>query len=184
MTVYVALLRGINVGGNKIIKMADLKRMFDDMGLADAQTYIQSGNVLFRSEEEEEPLRERIGAEIKRVFGFDVKVVLRTAAELEQVVANCPYPADESAEGETVYVALLERKPAQAGIDKLLACNSDTDEFILAPREVYILLRQSVRDSPFSNNFLEKKLGVAATTRNWPTTRKLVELAKAMADGK
>ncbi|SDD12451.1 Uncharacterized conserved protein, DUF1697 family [Paenibacillus sp. UNCCL117] len=183
MPIHVALLRGINVSGQKLIKMAELKRMFEAMGLERVQTYIQSGNVLFASaaeEEAQEPLHVRIEREIERVFGFQVPVVVRTIRDLERVIGQCPFPADSLAEGESLYVALLTQPPTEEGIQRLLACSRETDEYRLARDEVYILCRQGLGKSMFSNNFLEKKLKVAATTRNWQTMNKLAALGRAL----
>jgi uncharacterized protein (DUF1697 family) len=180
MVIYIALLRGINVGGQKLIKMAELKRMFEEMGFGRVQTFIQSGNVLFESAESAEALRPQIEQQIAEVFGYQVTVVIRTAAELEQIIERCPFEADPSSKIEKVYVALLAEMPTQEGIDKLLTCSSDTDDYRFTNQEVYILCRQSIRKSLFSNNFLEKKLGVPATTRNWQTTSKLAVMGKAM----
>lgn len=181
MKVYIALLRGINVSGQKLIKMAELKLMFEGLGFERVQTYIQSGNVLFESQEiRMELLRSQIEEQIESVFGFQVTVVLRTVQELERVVRDCPFRTEDWADGETLYVSLLAEVPAQPGIDWLLACNSEVDDYHFADTEVYVFCRQSIRKSMFSNNLLEKKLGVAATTRNWATTRKLLEMGKAM----
>lgn len=180
MTIYIALLRGINVGGHKLIKMTELQRMFEAMGFGRVQTYIQSGNVLFASLEEAEPLRRRIEREIGRVFGFAVAVVLRTAAELEQIIQDCPFFVDELPEGESVYVSLLAETPSQEGIDRLLAYNRESDEYRIAGREIYVLCRQGPRNSKFTNGFLEQRLRVSATTRNWQTITKLAAMGRAM----
>lgn len=184
MTIYIALVRGINVGGHNLIKMAELKRMFETMGLSRVQTYIQSGNVLFESEEGAEPLRRRIEHEIEAVFGFSVTVVLRTAAELERITGNCPFSeeavseAEASSEGESLYVSLLLETPTQEGIERLSAFRSESDEYRIEGREIYLLFRHSVRNSKLANNL--QKLGVPATMRNWKTINKLAALAKAM----
>lgn len=183
MTSYVALLRGINVSGQKLIKMTDLKQVFEALGLAKVQTYIQSGNVLFQAEEDAGALRRRMEAAIKTAFGFDVPVAVRTIAELEQVVANCPFAVEALAPGESLYVALLAEAPTQAGVEKLLAYKSDAqDEFRLAEPAIYILYRQSMRETKLTNNFFEKKLGVPMTTRNWNTTTTLVRMGKALEE--
>ncbi|WP_330587884.1 DUF1697 domain-containing protein [Anaerocolumna sedimenticola] len=117
MIIYLALLRGINVGGKNIIKMADLKRVFEAIGLCDVKTYIQSGNVLFKSDEKEEVLSDKIEHEIEAVFGIPAKVILRTSKEFKQIILNCPFSQDEIAEAEnlseaeSLYVALLARTP-------------------------------------------------------------------------
>jgi len=180
MTVYVALLRGINVSGHNIIKMADLRAMFESMGISPVQTYIQSGNVLFRSDDGPDELSVRITARIAETFGLQVPVVLRTKEELERVLRDCPYPTDGLAPGESVYVALLADVPALEAAERLLAYRDETDELRLSGREVYILYRRSAHQSKLTNAWIEKRLGVAATTRNWQTTSKLAAMALAL----
>src|SRR3954453_19881462 len=94
MTIYIALLRGINVGKHHRIKMADLKSLLETMGLTKVKTYIQSGNVLFEAKDEAEQLSQRLEDEISKTFGFPVPVILRTAEEYEQIIRDCPYSID------------------------------------------------------------------------------------------
>lgn len=182
MTIYIALLRGINVGGKNIIKMADLRRMFESIGLKRVQSYIQSGNVLFEASEEETSLREKIENEINNVFGLTVPVVMRTAEELNWIANNCPFSADEileaesTCEGESLYVAMLADYPSQEGVDRLQVYNSDKEKFRISGREVFLLFHQSIRNSKLANQL--EKLGVPATVRNWKTINKLVALSK------
>jgi uncharacterized protein (DUF1697 family) len=186
MRTYIALLRGINVGGKNKVKMADLKRTFEASGLSRVQTYIQSGNVLFESDEEEAPLRQRIEERIAADFGIQVVVVLRTLAEMERIAANCPFSAEDIAEAEaasdaeSLYVALLLEAPVPEKAERLSAYSTPDDRFQLAGRDVYLLFRYSVRDSKLAAQL--PKLGVPATVRNWNTIQKLVALAKAMDD--
>lgn len=184
MAIYIALLRGINVGGKNKIKMFDLKHMFESMGINQVQTYIQSGNVIFQSEEDEDFLRVRIEHEIKSIFGFEVNVVLRTSAELEYISLNCPFSEKEvseaksSSELEILYVSLLIQSPAQDGIQRLNAYRTESDEYQIQGREVFLLLRHGIRNSKLANNL--QKLGVTGTMRNWKTITKLHALAKDM----
>ncbi len=184
MAIYIALLRGINVGGKNMIKMADLKRVFEAMRLCDVQTYIQSGNVLFKSNEKEEPLRKKIEHEIEAAFGFSVAVVLRTAEELERIILNCPFSAEEVSEAESsaveesLYVSLLIHAPSQEKIERLKAFRSESDEYRIEGREVFLLFRYSIRNSKLVSNL--QKLDAAVTIRNWNTINKLAVLAKAM----
>ncbi|GAA3412515.1 DUF1697 domain-containing protein [Paenibacillus hodogayensis] len=178
MAIYIALLRGINVGGKHKIKMPDLKRSLETLGLGRVQTYIQSGNVLFESDGEAEELRKRIELEIKTVFGIAAAVVLRTASELESIIASCPFDANALSEGESVQLTLLTETPAPEKIALLSMGISDVDEFRVAGREIYLLFRQSVLDSKLAANL--QKLGSTTTTRNWNTITKLDALAKAM----
>jgi uncharacterized protein (DUF1697 family) len=160
--------------------------MFEILGYSRVQSYIQSGNVLFESDESEQSLCERIQGEIESVFGFSVNVVIRTAAELEWITENCPFTeeavaeAKTTSEGESLYVSLLQGKPSQAGIDRLGAYKSENDEYCIEGREVYLLFRRGVRNSKLATNL--QRLEVSSTMRNWKTINKLTILAKAMTD--
>jgi len=184
MTIYIALLRGINVGGKNIIKMAELKRAFEIIGLSEVQTYIQSGNVLFKSNEVEGTLRKKIELEIETGFGFPVTVVLRSAAELEGIIGNLPFSneeisqAESSSEAESLYVSLLTHAPFQEKIELLNVYRSESDKYQILGREVFLLFSNSIRNSKLANNL--QKLDVPATVRNWKTINKLAALSKAM----
>jgi uncharacterized protein (DUF1697 family) len=178
MTTYIALLRGINVGGKNKIKMAELKSALVAIELSRVQTYIQSGNVVFESGEGAVLLRGRIEQEIKEAFGIPAAVVLRTAAELERIITDCPFAADALSEGESLQVCLLTETPSQDKVDRLSEGKSEIDEYQVQGREVYLLFRQSVLDSKLASNI--PKLGVTATTRNWNTINKLLTMAKSM----
>lgn len=184
MAVYIALLRGINVGGKNIIKMAELKRVFESIGLYEVKTYIQSGNVLFKSNEAEEFLCNKIEHEIEVVFGISVKIILRTAKELEQIILSCPFSKDEITEAETLskveslYVALLKHNPLKEKIESIDVYRSESDKYHISGREVYLLFQNSIRNSKLASNL--HKLDVLTTVRNWKTLSKLAELAKNM----
>jgi uncharacterized protein (DUF1697 family) len=186
MTIYIALLRGINVGGNNMIKMADLKRTLESIGLGRVQTYIQSGNVLFESIEDETQLRKKIESQIESVFGLTIPVIIRTAAELEWIVNNCPFSeetiseAEASSEGECLYVSMLLEAPTREGLDKLHTYQNESEEYRLIGRELYLLFHNSIRNSKLANNL--PKLGVHSTNRNWKTMNKLVMLSRAMSN--
>ncbi|CAH2717173.1 hypothetical protein BACCIP111895_04363 [Neobacillus rhizosphaerae] len=176
MTIYITLLRGINVGGHHKIKMADLKSLLETMGLQKVKTYIQSGNVLFESEEDAKHLSQRMEDEINKTFGFPVPVILRTAEEFEQIIKNCPYSTDLLNEGESVQIAFLADEPSPEGINYLLNFPSDQDECSIIGKEVYFFFRQSIRDSKLATQL--PKLGVPATVRNWKTVIKLSTMSK------
>ncbi|MDF2484908.1 MAG: hypothetical protein K0R46_1076 [Herbinix sp.] len=184
MTTYIALLRGINVGGKNIIKMALLKQVFETIGLLEVNTYIQSGNVLFKSEEAEDLLQKRIEQEIEKAFGFAVNVVLRTSSELEHIIMNCPFSEEEvsaaeaSSDSESLYVSLLTLAPPQGKVEALSLYKSEDELYKIIGREVYLLFHQSIRDSKLANKL--QKLDASATVRNWKTLSKLLELSKAM----
>ncbi|MEO7427223.1 MAG: DUF1697 domain-containing protein [Fibrobacteria bacterium] len=181
MQTYIALLRGINVSGQKPVPMAELQKLFEKLGHIGAKTFIQSGNVVFRSDSADaRKLAAAIEAAILKKFAFDVPVILRTTEALEAALRGNPYAKKKLAEGERVYISYLDAAPAQEKA-KALADHSDAvDELKLIKTEVYVLARNGYGKSKLSNAFLEKKLGVRATTRNLETTAKLIEMAKAL----
>ena len=176
MTIYIALLRGINVGGHHKIKMADLKNLLSSMGLQQVKTYIQSGNVLFESEEGAEQLSKKIEDELNQTFGFPVPVVLRTAEEFQKIINDCPYSSDSLREGESVQVAFLGGEPAREGIDHMYTYNNELEECKIKGKEVYFYFRKSIRESKLATQL--PKLHVPATVRNWKTVVKLDEMLK------
>ncbi|MFS0838277.1 DUF1697 domain-containing protein [Paenibacillus sp. 1P03SA] len=180
MTTYLALLRGINVGGQKLIKMAELKNLFEEMGFSPVKTYIQSGNVLFRTNREvsEEALREQIEEKITAVFGFRVSVILRTAEEWEEIIRSCPYDAAVLQEGESIYVTLLGDRPSPEDLNRIPEADPSLEEYRINGREVYFLFRQTIRDSKAALSL--NKLKTPATTRNWNTMNKLLSLARSL----
>jgi uncharacterized protein (DUF1697 family) len=178
MTIYIALIRGINVGGKNKVPMAELKRALEAIGLGKVQTYIQSGNVLFESADEAESLRQRIEGEIHKVFGIAATVVLRTAEQLKRIIANCPYSASSLLEGESIQVSVLTEAPSQKAMDILSAHGTDIDEYHIHGEEIYFLFRQSVLDSKLAKNL--QRLGGSVTSRNWKTLVKLDTLVQEM----
>ncbi|MUG87883.1 DUF1697 domain-containing protein [Paenibacillus timonensis] len=183
MTIHIALLRGINVGGKNIIKMAELKRSLTEQGFSEVQTYIQSGNILFASEEEG-ALGLRMEEVIRRDFGLDIPVVLRTASELRATAEGCPFTPEEIAAaeaastGECLYVAFLRSEPIAEALKRFAAYANEQELFRTSGREVYLLFKESVRNSKLAANL--QKLDAYATVRNWKTVGKLLSLAEGM----
>ncbi len=182
MTKYIAFLRGINVGGNKIMKMAQLRLLFESIGLSHVKTYIQSGNVLFQSNDEEEVLRNLIEHKIEDVFGFKVTVILRTATALEQIIKNCPFSeetivqAQVQSGGQSLYVSFFLKVPPQEKIKLLDNYINEYEEYKIQDQEGYLLVRKNFQNSKLANNL--HKLDVPATVRNWKTIHKLAMLIK------
>ena len=186
MTVYIAFLRGINVGGKNKIKMADLKCVFEDMGLVRVETYIQSGNVIFESDEPEITLRTKVEHEIERNFGIPASVILRTSCELERLINVCPFSEEEimkaealNSEGESLYVNLLTEVPDEEKIEYLNRLRNEKDDFRIINRDMYLLFFHSIRKSKLANSL--QKLETPSTVRNWKTINKLMALAKSRA---
>lgn len=172
MNKYIAFLRAINVGGTTVIKMSDLKKMFESFGLQNVQTYIQTGNVIFESEEKNTAkLEEQIERQLEKASGKKIRLFVRTMREVAQMATNCPFGPRE---GETIHVVILAEKPGRKAAEALLSQRSEADDFALAGKEVYNLRRDRDR-SVFSNNWIEKILGTPGTTRNFTTIKKLIE---------
>ncbi|MDX6513854.1 MAG: hypothetical protein QOE36_3358 [Gaiellaceae bacterium] len=171
----VALLRGINLGSHNRVAMADLRELVEEVGGEDVRTYLQSGNVVFRSPEKPAELEATLAQGIKRALGIDVSVVVRTKRQLQKMVADNPFA---KADAKTLHVALLAAKPKAPAARKLLEGSFEPDRVELAGREVYLHCPNRYGRTKLSNSFIEKQLGVRATTRNWKTITSLAELAQ------
>lgn len=178
---YIALLRGINVGGHKIIPMAKLKSIFESGGFKNVVTYIQSGNVLFDSPlSDSGKVRSKVEAMLKRSLGYDVPTLIRTPDGMKKIVAKNPFAA-EHAEGKTkFYVTFLETAPAKEQKTKILGFQVDGFSIVLLGTEMYSLLdaKFTGNNTPFSNAAIEKILNCPTTTRNWATVNKLLALSQ------
>lgn len=177
MPTFITLLRGVNVSGQKKINMKELKSLFESSGLRNVQTYIQSGNVVFESDDNEpEKLTVRLESAIATHFGFEVTVVLLTPEALLSITANNPFQFEKDFDERMMYVCLLKQKPAPDLAEKLLEARQGTDRFVLRRSILYLYLASGYGTTKLNNNFFEKKLKVAATTRNWHTLKKLLEM--------
>lgn len=180
MPVYISLIRGINVGGSKVILMADLKKVFENSGFSEVKTYIQSGNVVFRSEKKNpQELEDIIKGAIKVSFKFEVGVAVISLDELEKMIEKNPYHKVKLKGGERIYLTVLSGKPVKQNVAALHSTKKGDDEVELIDRTAYVLCRKGYTKSPFNNNAIEKLLGVSATTRNLETMMKLVEIGKS-----
>jgi uncharacterized protein (DUF1697 family) len=175
---YVALLRGINVGGKNKLPMKDLVALCTESGCGDVRSHIQSGNVLFTAAP---ALATRLATDItrriERAFGFRTPVVLRSAAELTAVARGNPFLA-EGTDPDLLHVAFLADRPSKAQIGALDPLRSPPDRFAVRGRDVYLALPNGVARSKLTNAYLDGKLGTISTLRNWRTVLKLIELAR------
>lgn len=178
-TTFVTLLRGINVGGKSLVAMADLRSLVASLGFEDVVTYIQSGNVVFRSSEADEvAVASRLEREIAKAFDVSPAVLLRTPAELASIAASNPFLAPE-ADVSKLHVVFLDRAPATGAAAKLDPERSPPDEFTLRGREIYLRLPNGAGRSKLTLVYFESALGVRATQRNWSTLLKLLALARS-----
>ena len=174
MKKYVSLLRGINVSGQKKIRMEELKKLYESLGFKNVQTYIQSGNVIFEfSNTSLSKLRINIEQKIKQVYSFDVKVVIRTREELQSIVKHTPFSKKDN---NRIYITFLSDMPTHIPTNELTKAKNISEEFFIFGREVYFFCPTGYGKTKLSNIFFEKKLHVFATTRNWKTVTTLLEL--------
>lgn len=175
MTTLIALLRGINVGGNNKLPMKDLSALLTGMGLRDVQTYIQSGNVVFRCDAKSKAtLAAKITAAIMTQHGFAPHVLLLDAAELKKAMANNPYPEAE-VEPKSLHLFFLDEVPQHPDLKSLDTIKADSERYMLAGKVFYLRAPDGIGNSKLAAR-AEKLLGVSATARNWNTVCKLAEM--------
>ncbi|MFG3642284.1 DUF1697 domain-containing protein [Micromonospora sp. NPDC047762] len=177
MTRYVALLRGVNVGSTRLA-MADLRRIVTDLGHEDARTYLQSGNVVFGSSvRDAEKLAAGIARALTDELALTVPVLVRSARELAAIAGGNPY-ADREDDPTRLLVAFLATAPQKSMVDALAVPGSENVSFTVTGREVFLhYVDGGYGRSKFTNAYLEKKLGVVSTSRNWKSVRALAEMA-------
>jgi uncharacterized protein (DUF1697 family) len=176
---YVALLRGINLGARNKVSMADLRALFLALESEDVKTYVQSGNVVFKSPVgSAAELSRAIEKRIDRDLGLRVTVLVRTPAQLEKLRAGNPFARNEK-DPIKLHVTFLAETPGRDRVRKLEQTEAGPDAFRVVGREIYLHCPNGYGRSKLSNAYFEKQLDVAATTRNWKTVTKLAELAGA-----
>ena len=173
---YVALLRGINVTGKNMIKMETLRATFASLGFKNVKSYINSGNLIFETAKTDDgKLAKRIHDAIQKDFGFDISVMVRSMAEIEELVAWNPF-AGQFESHKDVHVFFLNDKLTDAQESLLLERGNENEIFAIMGRHVACLLKIHITDSAVGKGFIDKKLKVAATGRNWRTVQKLAEM--------
>ena len=179
---YVALLRGINLGGHKIVKMDQLRKMFEEMGFAEVRTYIQSGNVVFNATARDPvSLAKKIEEKIVRQFGFPVAVVVKTAVEVGDVIKNNPLVKEKDIEVSKLHVTFLSSAPEKSVLKMLDGVDVEEDRFCCAGEAVYLYCPNGYHATKLGNNVLEKMLKVGTTTRNWRTANQLYQMTLGQA---
>lgn len=176
MPVFIALLRGINVSGQKLIKMTDLKELFRSLGCNNVTTYIQSGNVVFDSAETDTvQLESIIMQEISLKYDFDVEVMVRTLEEFGRIIEFNPF---REAEGNKLYISFFRKAPQNIPFEELDKVKSDSEVYLFFESVMFLHCPEGYGITKLSNPFIEKKLKTVATTRNMNTVVKLFEMAK------
>ena len=179
MTAFVSLFRGINVGGYHQIRMADLKELHESLGLRDVLPYIQSGNIVFKSDgADAAQLQRQIEEGFESKFGFHVEVFVRTSDELKDIIEKNPFQNQQSKESKWITVMFLATHPSATAQEDLLKTYVGPEEIFIIGKEMYIYYTNGIGRSKLSGSFIEKKLKTFGTARNWNTILKLQELTQ------
>ena len=176
---YLGLLRAVNVGGKNTINMAELRGALEAIELQHVRTYIQSGNLMFDSDQSERAVRQAIERQIAQRFGFHIDVIVKTLTAFERVITDCPFigPTEPTTVPSGLAVAFLSEPPDDDAVTALARYASSEEHFRVMGREVYLLLPRGLGRSKLVAQV--HKLGPAATIRNWNTVQKLHALAVA-----
>jgi uncharacterized protein (DUF1697 family) len=181
MQAIISMLRGVNVGGHNKIKMDALRALYESLKLKSPQTYVQSGNVIFLSDEKNLlRLSQRIQGAIERNFGFRPDVVLRTSSELRHVIARNPFASRHGIDPSKLLVAFLASDPSPSARDALAKIDTRGEELHAHGSELYIHFPKGIGQTKLSWPTIEKTLQTSYTSRNWYTVNKLFQLANSL----
>ena len=174
MATYISILRGINVSGQKKIKMEALKALYESLGLKNIIVYIQSGNVIFESKETDiKKLTIKIEKRIKTSFGFDVVVFIKSKNDLQKIFSKNPFTKKDP---KSIYITFLSDIPENIPTEEINRVKDKSEEFVFLGKEIFLFCPNGYGRTKLSNNFFEGKLKLSATTRNWNTINKLLRL--------
>jgi uncharacterized protein (DUF1697 family) len=175
MMVYISLLRGVNVGGRKML-MAELKELYESLKFRQVTSYIQSGNIIFKSSNQKvEELEKEIEGELYENYDFQVPIFIRKVNEFKKIIEDNPFSKEDLTK---VYITFLKRKPENLSVNLIDDRKDESEKFQIREREIYLFLPQGYGRTKISNNFFENRFKLKATTRNWRTVNRLYKLAK------
>jgi uncharacterized protein (DUF1697 family) len=181
MPVVISMLRGVNVGAHNRIKMGALRALYESIGLRDPQTYVQSGNVVFRTDKRDlAALGKHIEDAIEKSLGFRPTVILRTTSELREAIARNPFAKRRDLEPSKLLVDFLAGDPGAEIRDKVRSLKTDPEELRMHGRELYIYFPNGMARPKMSWAVLERTLKMPGTGRNWNSVMKLLEMAEKM----
>ena len=179
MTSYISILRGINVGGHNPVKMEALRQLYTELGYSDIQSYIQSGNVIFRSTlTDPHYLEKSIQEKFFEVFGWNVSVLVLSSEELKTALVNNPFIKDELKNTAFMHLTFLSGIPDKTNLEKIHAGYYLPDEFYISGKTIYLYCPTGYGNTKLSNTFFENKLNLTATTRNLKTSSVLLSMAE------
>jgi uncharacterized protein (DUF1697 family) len=178
MQKYICLLRGVNMTGHNSLKMGDLADLFRELGFTDVQTYIQSGNVIFRnnSGDPESVLRSRIEEGIKKRFDYNIAVMLRTEKQLKDLAPVNPFLDEDDFSSSKMAVIFLHDPVTVEQADKVKGVSYPPDKFHIAGSEIFIYCPGGFGRTKLYTNFFESRMKVTGTARNWKTVQTISEL--------
>jgi uncharacterized protein (DUF1697 family) len=173
---YIALLRGVNVGGKNMIKMETLREMVASLGFSNVKTYVNSGNVAFDAKKASDTtIAKKIRDAIEKELGMDISVMVRSTDEIKEIIAKNPYDG-QFENDKYLHIFFLNEELSKENRDRLLENNSDVEFIAVEGRTIYYMLKISILDSVLGKGFIDKKLKIPSTARNWRTVNKVAEL--------
>lgn len=178
MTTYISILRGINVGGHRKIIMAELRKMYEQLGFCQVKSYIQSGNVVFESDKKmsSHELELLLEKRIMEVFGHEVPVLIRTSEEWDMAIKANPFLIEET-NTDKLFITFLSQLPSSELKEELSSMDFSPDQLEIIDKCVYLLCERKYHETKMTHSLIERKLKVKATARNWKTTMKLKEMS-------
>ena len=183
MKTYIAIIRGINVSGKHKVPMAELRSLCENLGWRNVRTYIQSGNVVFEAESPT-GLAAMLASGIAETFGFQVPVLVRSAAEMAEVVERNPFGEIEDFAPEKLHVTFMAEEPQPDKLEAIKAFTFEPEKYTILGKEIYVYCQNGYGNTKLENLFFEKKLKVTCTTRNWRTVNELVKISQLAAEVK
>jgi uncharacterized protein (DUF1697 family) len=181
MVVVISMLRGVNLAGKRTVKMEVLRALYESLGLRDVKTLLQSGNVVFRTERKDlVALTKKIEGAIEGKFGFHSDVVVRTSAELRDVIARNPFAKRAGVDASKLLISFLVSDPGAEARENVLRIKAEPEELRIDGREVYIYFPNGMGRPKLSMALVERTLKTSWTGRNWNTVRKLMEMAEGL----
>jgi uncharacterized protein (DUF1697 family) len=179
--VVISMLRGLNLGNHNRVKMDALRALYASLKLRDPQTYIQSGNVIFETQEQDlARLAKRIGNGVEQTFGFRCDVVVRTASELRSAIARNPFAARPGIDPSKLLVTFLASHPGPEARERLLGIKADPEELRIDGSELYTYYPNGIGRSKLQMAVIERALKISGTGRNWTSVTKLLEMAEKL----
>jgi uncharacterized protein (DUF1697 family) len=181
MPVVICMLRGVNVGAHNRVRMDDLKKLCTSLKLRDPQTYVQSGNIIFKTDERDlDKLRKNLESAIHKKFGFQSDVILRSAKDLREVIAQNPFAKRKDIHPGKLLVTFFSDDPGEPARKQARAIKCDPEELFVEGREAYIFFPNGAGRSKLNWAIIPKTLKVSGTARNWNSVTKMLEIAEKM----